>query len=157
MYISMMFYFLIFLFFFKQKTAYEMRISDWSSDVCSSDLIAALLQELRHVNAVALTAGKLADLLLLIATLEIEGPHIGAGLEFMLADGHEIMAAGNFLPDIMVGIQMIAALIDIAELHRIADFDGAAIGRFLAGDKLEQRSEEHTSALPSLRSLSYDG
>src|SRR3546814_2033052 len=30
---------LIFLFFFfKQKTAYEMRISDWSSDVCSSDL-----------------------------------------------------------------------------------------------------------------------
>src|SRR3546814_19129433 len=27
------------LFFFKQKTAYEMRISDWSSDVCSSDLI----------------------------------------------------------------------------------------------------------------------
>src|SRR3546814_704075 len=30
--------FLIFFFFFKQKTAYEMRISDWSSDVCSSDL-----------------------------------------------------------------------------------------------------------------------
>src|SRR3546814_2140718 len=28
-------------FFFKQKTAYEMRISDWSSDVCSSDLILA--------------------------------------------------------------------------------------------------------------------
>src|SRR3546814_10869613 len=29
---------LFFFFFFKQKTAYEMRISDWSSDVCSSDL-----------------------------------------------------------------------------------------------------------------------
>src|SRR3546814_5135585 len=29
------------LFFFKQKTAYEMRISDWSSDVCSSDLVTA--------------------------------------------------------------------------------------------------------------------
>src|SRR3546814_12237463 len=28
-----------YLFFFKQKTAYEMRISDWSSDVCSSDLV----------------------------------------------------------------------------------------------------------------------
>src|SRR3546814_9763189 len=28
-------------FFFKQKTAYEMRISDWSSDVCSSDLLLA--------------------------------------------------------------------------------------------------------------------
>src|SRR3546814_13254961 len=31
-------YMLFFFFFFKQKTAYEMRISDWSSDVCSSDL-----------------------------------------------------------------------------------------------------------------------
>src|SRR3546814_720123 len=30
---------LLFVFFFKQKTAYEMRISDWSSDVCSSDLV----------------------------------------------------------------------------------------------------------------------
>src|SRR3546814_9171879 len=29
----------MFFFFFKQKTAYDMRISDWSSDVCSSDLI----------------------------------------------------------------------------------------------------------------------
>src|SRR3546814_8950255 len=28
----------VFFFFFKQKTAYDMRISDWSSDVCSSDL-----------------------------------------------------------------------------------------------------------------------
>src|SRR3546814_2396612 len=31
----------VFFFFFKQKTAYEMRISDWSSDVCSSDLVAS--------------------------------------------------------------------------------------------------------------------
>src|SRR3546814_9435213 len=31
-------YYVVFFFFFKQKTAYEMRISDWSSDVCSSDL-----------------------------------------------------------------------------------------------------------------------
>src|SRR3546814_9820501 len=31
--------FYVFVFFFKQKTAYEMRISDWSSDVCSSDLL----------------------------------------------------------------------------------------------------------------------
>src|SRR3546814_7874349 len=31
--------YMFFFFFFKQKTAYEMRISDWSSDVCSSDLI----------------------------------------------------------------------------------------------------------------------
>src|SRR3546814_16482789 len=35
----MLVYKLLTIFFFKQKTAYEMRISDWSSDVCSSDLL----------------------------------------------------------------------------------------------------------------------
>src|SRR3546814_4531352 len=35
------------VFFFKQKTAYEMRISDWSSDVCSSDLADGAAGELR--------------------------------------------------------------------------------------------------------------
>src|SRR3546814_11740014 len=35
-------------FFFKQKTAYEMRISDWSSDVCSSDLVGGAGEIDRH-------------------------------------------------------------------------------------------------------------
>src|SRR3546814_8165527 len=35
-------HYVIFFFFFKQKTAYEMRISDWSSDVCSSDLFTTM-------------------------------------------------------------------------------------------------------------------
>src|SRR3546814_6338437 len=39
------FYAVLVFFFFKQKTAYEMRISDWSSDVCSSDLEALRRQE----------------------------------------------------------------------------------------------------------------
>src|SRR3546814_4238441 len=38
MYACFVVYKLCFVFLFKQKTAYEMRISDWSSDVCSSDL-----------------------------------------------------------------------------------------------------------------------
>src|SRR3546814_5190382 len=38
--------FILCFFFFKQKTAYEMRISDWSSDVCSSDLLGILLYAL---------------------------------------------------------------------------------------------------------------
>src|SRR3546814_6458244 len=39
-------------FFFKQKTAYEMRISDWSSDVCSSDLrLMVQLRRTRRRNA----------------------------------------------------------------------------------------------------------
>src|SRR3546814_6289061 len=44
-----------FFFFFKQKTAYEMRISDWSSDVCSSDLIACFERpylELQRIEAI---------------------------------------------------------------------------------------------------------
>src|SRR3546814_2760012 len=41
-------------FFFKQKTAYEMRISDWSSDVCSSD------RKIRHVHALLLCAARSA-------------------------------------------------------------------------------------------------
>src|SRR3546814_3733636 len=45
-------YFSLF-FFFKQKTAYEMRISDWSSDVCSSDLVniqAGLIKKIGQVD-----------------------------------------------------------------------------------------------------------
>src|SRR3546814_18501473 len=38
---------ILFFVFFKQKTAYEMRISDWSSDVCSSDLLALDLVQVR--------------------------------------------------------------------------------------------------------------
>src|SRR3546814_7814851 len=39
-----------YMFFFKQKTAYEMRISDWSSDVCSSDLSAFQRLMLMHTS-----------------------------------------------------------------------------------------------------------
>src|SRR3546814_6197319 len=40
------------VFFFKQKTAYEMRISDWSSDVCSSDLPVMLVEGEKASDAV---------------------------------------------------------------------------------------------------------
>src|SRR3546814_7104404 len=45
--------------FFKQKTAYEMRISDWSSDVCSSDLIALgrALQDLGDASLLLIGSG----------------------------------------------------------------------------------------------------
>src|SRR3546814_3932947 len=41
---------MIYFFFFKQKTAYEMRISDWSSDVCSSDLWSRLLRSNTRID-----------------------------------------------------------------------------------------------------------
>src|SRR3546814_3245714 len=56
-----------FFFFFKQKTAYEMRISDWSSDVCSSDLdvgraaaeeaLTEIVEHLQGSNMVFVAAG----------------------------------------------------------------------------------------------------
>src|SRR3546814_3822861 len=49
--------FLLF-FFFKQKTAYEMRISDWSSDVCSSDLIEAFKAVDHYLPAVTFRHAK---------------------------------------------------------------------------------------------------
>src|SRR3546814_7152036 len=49
-------------FFFKQKTAYEMRISDWSSDVCSSDLVLAIAFDLwRGLRRFATTARGVAE------------------------------------------------------------------------------------------------
>src|SRR3546814_9642788 len=49
--------FFLFVFFFKQKTAYEMRISDWSSDVCSSDLKAPYLAAVYELDAAAESRG----------------------------------------------------------------------------------------------------
>src|SRR3546814_15866249 len=59
----------VLFFFFKQKTAYEMRISDWSSDVCSSDLlpplrVAGLLEAARGALA------QLSDAEMLVTRLE---------------------------------------------------------------------------------------
>src|SRR3546814_11755437 len=52
-------YVVFFVFFFKQKTAYEMRISDWSSDVCSSDL--ARRRRAGHAARPRLAADRAAD------------------------------------------------------------------------------------------------
>src|SRR3546814_7056656 len=58
------------VFFFKQKTAYEMRISDWSSDVCSSDLIALA----RAPDLVEAGAHRLVDLLRRVGFMVIAEP-----------------------------------------------------------------------------------
>src|SRR3546814_15422212 len=49
------------MFFFKQKTAYEMRISDWSSDVCSSDLACRLDRAVLRPAARGRRRGAAAD------------------------------------------------------------------------------------------------
>src|SRR3546814_4980267 len=69
-------------FFFKQKTAYDMRISDWSSDVCSSDLLALVHEDRarrsgrrrRKIRRVSHD-----DVCGLAAALEAHTLHVGAG------------------------------------------------------------------------------
>src|SRR3546814_5704352 len=65
-----------FFFFFKQKTAYEMRISDWSSDVCSSDL---------HGGAGLQREG----------TSEADEAALRAAITLALSTGHAELAAGK--------------------------------------------------------------
>ena len=55
------FLFLFFVFFFKQKTAYEMCGRDWSSDVCSSDLFAELAGRHIHANLDLASVASLVD------------------------------------------------------------------------------------------------
>src|SRR3546814_7002675 len=74
-------YFLFFFFFFKQKTAYEMRISDWSSDVCSSDLsVAAEIAHHRETFLLDERLDRVAD---------IAGG--GAGLHHLDAPHHRLV------------------------------------------------------------------
>src|SRR3546814_10255630 len=51
----MCFFDVMILFFFKQKSAYEMRISDWSSDVCSSDLMIQYPPEAETLPTLTMT------------------------------------------------------------------------------------------------------
>src|SRR3546814_1048831 len=99
------------MFFFKQKTAYEMRISDWSSDVCSSDLggrrtnaertvITAIDDAGRDVQCALEFAQRAGDFIVQTtagATIENLGPVIGqiaAARLPQLAAGDRIGGAG---------------------------------------------------------------
>src|SRR3546814_6274264 len=60
-YLSLFWLFVFLFFFFKQKTAYEMRISDWSSDVCSSDLYVGEVKQEKGFLALPQVAEDLAS------------------------------------------------------------------------------------------------
>src|SRR3546814_5301045 len=71
---------LLIFFFFKQKTAYEMRISDWSSDVCSSDLLKIRLHLVIPTveNAIAGNAFRPGDVLRSRKGLTVENTNTDA-------------------------------------------------------------------------------
>ena len=68
--------------------------------------IAALLQHLGHVDAVALAARQLTDLLLLVGAAEVEGADIGTRPHLLLAEAEDLELVGDFLPDVLVGIEV---------------------------------------------------
>src|SRR3546814_7422535 len=124
-----------FFFFFKQKTAYEMRISDWSSDVCSSDLRVVG----RRADDVAAAGeddrlGRGADGVDLVTA--IDGEESGAGRgedgDAGIDRQRDVGGIAGFFGRTLIG----------------ADIDAA-------GQRIDDRSEEHTSELQSLMRISY--
>src|SRR5690606_35521244 len=63
---------------------------------------------------------------------------VGAAVDLAHAELDDVAAAGDLLPHGAVGVEQVAALVDVAELDGVADADGAGIGRLLAGDHPEQ-------------------
>src|SRR3546814_2830495 len=123
----------IVFFFFKQKTAYEMRISDWSSYVCSSDLLVehhARVGQPRQIGeaggpAIERRAQFLAQPAQRLRMLRQQGEAPGQGIGGGLVPGKD------------------------HRLHLLADL---AVGAVAA---VVERSEEHTSELQSLMRISY--
>src|SRR3546814_2095105 len=119
-------------FFFKQKTAYEMRISDWSSDVCSSDL-ALLRAELEVEDGVSPRVSPLADVRDL---------------------GGLLQRAGFALPVVDVDSLTVTYPSALALMRDLRGMGETATDRNRRRG-LTRRSEEHTSELQSLMRSSY--
>src|SRR3546814_3194817 len=117
----------MFFFFFKQKTAYEMRISDWSSDVCSSDLEHLALQP--DCARLARPFAARPD----------------------SAQWHRIETLAHWLREVTAANARDPLVIRIVELLLLAVVASPEVEAADAGE----RSEEHTSELQSLMRISY--
>src|SRR3546814_6494083 len=122
-------------FFFKQKTAYEMRISDWSSDVCSSDLLDTPL-------SVYL---KLADGANTYLFESVEGGETWGRYSIIgLPAQRRFEFRGHTLTETVLG--------EIVDRREVADPLGEVE---VLRQRYRVRSEEHTSELQSLMRISY--
>src|SRR3546814_2903356 len=129
-------------FFFKQKTAYEMRISDWNSDVCSSDLAASVrgpAHSVRRGKTPVLAADEARRLLDVIDATTPAGLRDRALIGLMVYSFARIGAAlAMRVEDVFVQNRRLWV-----RLHE------------KGGKRHEMRSEEHTSELQSLMRISY--
>src|SRR3546814_5617178 len=156
---SVLCYVLLF-FFFKQKTAYEMRISDWSSDVCSSDL------QSRIPEAVVIGPLPVIFEFRLVARLVVRGVEImRAGRQARLHDRQVLIGKGEVddmrragLADErrsgvdMVGVNFGGPDRDAgARLHRFGDrvaFELAAAGQRDVGEDIGVRKSTRLNSSP---------
>src|SRR3546814_3087038 len=134
-------------FFFKQKTAYEMRISDWSSDVCSSDLAgetvevaAAIRQGGGEMDAAREGAGEL-------------GKAGGDGVDLVLGrHRHEDLAVAmrQHVVDGQAALPLRSPPVAARQQPGQPGVGGAVAGQAPGLEAvLQHRSEEHTSELQS--------
>src|SRR3546814_3299364 len=119
--------------FFKQKTAYEMRISDWSSDVCSSDLDAA---QVLVQNRVALAEPRLPEQVRQI------------GVQVNKQETGFLMIVALTSTDPAIDIDYVGNYANSNLRDRLLRLQGV-------GGVQIFRSEEHTSELQSLMRISY--
>src|SRR3546814_606640 len=129
----------LFFFFFKQKTAYEMRISDWSSDVCSSDLFEVPGPEIHRADGIpaGLEGGDLRLAVDRVAAADVvdrveeEVDHQPDGVATVgraEQRQHDVRAVagavgGQRLPEILIAVFQAEArgVVDEAEERRVGD------------------------------------
>src|SRR3546814_6752411 len=133
-------------FFFKQKTAYEMRISDWSSDVCSSDLgrehLAKTVRKAAGGRGQAPQADPRHDRI--APPAKVDPPPKGKGE----TDVTGRKGSAGQQADLAVGQPQVGAdRVDQQRQHEPVEKGQPA--------RQHQRSEEHTSELQSLMRISY--
>src|SRR3546814_10517986 len=128
--------------FFKQKTAYELRISDWSSDVCSSDLTRTVCPLLNH--------GTYRFTLNCLDPVKKQMPAIQHG-NWQQIDEPQVNGDHSHEEDeiLQAAIDLLAG--NLSDFQRPAQF----ADRPPPADYLTKRSEEHTSELQSLMRISY--
>src|SRR3546814_3990317 len=138
----------MFFFFFTQKTAYEMRISDWSSDVCSSDLFAAYFGATNLAERVHRIRRRRDH------QRSGDAPQPG-GLEAVLVELREAGVTFDelaaFLPRLSIEPVFTAHPTEVVR-RALLDKEHAIVERLVADIDRDRtpRSEEHTSELQSL-------
>src|SRR5256885_1453586 len=101
--------------------------------------VAALDQRLGQVQAAALAAGEVADLLLLVLAVEVEAARVGTRSHLELADVDDVQPARDVFPRRLVVGQRVTRLFHIGHLDRLAHDDFAGVGLLAPRDQLEQR------------------